>query len=121
MADVERAMNTPLPTGTPQPLPMGRGEKGALTKEKNARRAKRAKKKAAKKRKPGRPKGALNVASKRTNARNTVNMDLGSALALVQGMHRTDVAVFQSISAALSDKGKPSRKRLLAAINKVFG
>lgn len=117
MADVQRAMETPLPNTGAVPTEPVAPDTGTIRKRLPAR--KKAVKKA--KRKPAKKAAAAVPKARRVSARNAVSMDLSDALGLVQGMHRTDVDTFQTISEHLTGKGKPSRKRLLAALNKVFG
>lgn len=121
MSDLERAMNPgglPTPTGAP-PVSFDAPYKAP-------RKKRVAKKKVVRKRRGS----ALAAAARRTakavrkparRGRADVTMDLAGTMELLGSMHRTDVPVFQVISEALSSRAKPSRKRLLAAIAKVFG
>lgn len=123
MSDLERAMN---PGGLPGPVPsQGEDHLGEKPPRKRAAKKRVAKKKVAKKkRKVG--KSPLLAApygkkAKRAPRGAAVSMDLAGTMELLGSMHRTDVPVFQVISEALSSRAKPSRRRLLAAIAKVFG
>jgi hypothetical protein len=125
MSDLERAMN---PGGLPGPVPsQGEGQLGlakqpymkkARKKRADPVKAMKRKRRAALTKKRNGPKVAK---AKRAPRGAAVSMDLAGTMELLGSMHRTDVPVFQVISEALSSRAKPSRRRLLAAIAKVFG
>lgn len=124
MSDVARVMQTTVPDNTRQspaiPMPPTAPDTGRVRTVRKKRKPAAKKAAVPKKRRPGRPKGALNKAPKR-GRRGDVALDLQSSLALLGSLHRTDLPVFQALTSALSARGKPSRKRLLAALGKVFG
>lgn len=110
MSDVAAAMQSVIP-GT------GLGVKPEPT-LRRASRKKPAKKKAAKKAK--RAKAAPVKTAKTRRGRGALTLDLSAAVELAGSMHRTDMPVFKALSDMLSARGRPSRKRLLAALNGVF-
>lgn len=123
MSDLERAMN---PGGLPGPVPSQGEDHLGEKPPKKARKKRVAKKKVIRGLRRGSARAAAaqraaKAVRKRAPRGAAVSMDLAGTMELLGSMHRTDVPVFQVISEALSSRAKPSRKRLLAAIAKVFG
>lgn len=132
MSDLERAMNPggfpgPMPTTAQEPEPPAEaklkrgGRRGVARKGQGKGRKRRAATVAIGKRRSRVAKVAKAVRKPTRRGRADVTMDLAGTMELLGSMHRTDVPVFQVISEALSSRAKPSRRRLLAAIQKVFG
>lgn len=115
MADLARAMQTPPPL---YPAPVAQA---TIAKKKRRKPKKAAVVKAApRKRRKKKAAKAVPAASRR-GRRSETALELPAAMALLGSLHRTDVPVFQVLTEALSARGKPSRKRLLAALGRVFG
>lgn len=59
-------------------------------------------------------------AAKQRRGRKDTTLGLAEALSLAGSLHRTDLPIFQQLTEIIGARGGPSRKRLLAAIGKVF-
>jgi hypothetical protein len=105
MSDIASAMSTTVPNADPP-------------KPRRPRKAKTVKTAAPKKKRKA--KVAKAAPAKRAPRGAAVQLELHDAIGLAASMHRTDVPVFQSLVEILNAKGKPSRKRLLAALQRVF-
>lgn len=124
MADIQQAMNTPMPGQQPaeQKAPAMRGpRKTTNAARKRTKKAAVPKAQKAPKRRKAKKAAAPKPAKQKRARRGAIALDLQSATALLGSMHRTDLMVFSNISDQLSAQGIPSRKRLLAALNQVFG
>lgn len=123
MSDLERAMNPgglPAPTSAP-PVSPDAPYKAPRKRRKRADPVKSMKRKRRAALTQKRSGAKVVKAQIKRRGRADVTMDLAGTMELLGSMHRTDVPVFQVISEALSSRAKPSRRRLLAAIQKVFG
>lgn len=72
------------------------------------------------KRRPRAKRVAKEAKPKQRRTRKDTTLGLAEALSLAGSLHRTDLPIFQQLTEIISARGGPSRKRLLAAISKVF-
>lgn len=114
MTDLASQMQVPgaPDTTTPPAKPRKTGKHPALAAP-YGKKKKKAKKRKAKRTAPKEPKAR--------RGRSAITLDLGGAVELLSSMHRTDVPVFRKLSELITGQGAPSRKRILVALNKVFG